>query len=49
MKYFDNAVTLVDSSLTLLNPPCVGNQLNFVWWIKRTESTKKREVSRFKP
>jgi hypothetical protein len=39
---------LVDSSLTLLNPPYVGYQRNFVGWIKRSESTKKRKVSRFK-
>jgi hypothetical protein len=40
-------VALVDSSLTLLNPPYVGYQHNFVGWIKRSESTKKRKVSRF--
>ena len=34
-------VALVDSSLTLLNPPYVGYQRNFVGWIKRSESTKK--------
>ena len=39
---------LADSSLTLLKPPCVGCQLNFAGWIKRTESTKKRKVSRLK-
>jgi len=38
----------VDSSLTLLNPPYAGYQRNFVEWIKRSESTKKRKVSRFK-
>jgi len=44
----DSKVALVDSSLTLLNPHCVGCRLNFAGWIKRNESTKKRKVSRFK-
>ena len=39
---------MLDSSLTLLNPPYVGYQRNFVGWIKRSESTKKRKVSHFK-
>ncbi|OPX36067.1 MAG: hypothetical protein B1H11_08120 [Desulfobacteraceae bacterium 4484_190.1] len=38
---------MVDSLLTLLNPRYVGCQLNFAGWIKRTESTIKRKVSRF--
>jgi len=31
-----------------VNPPYVGYQRKFVGWIKRSESTKKRKVSRFK-
>jgi len=38
---------LVDSSLTLLNLTRVGCQRNFAGWIKQSESTKKRKVSRF--